>query len=237
MRTVELTPRLRSVAELVPRGARFADVGTDHAYLPVWLLQQGRITGAVASDLQPGPLERARGTAEKYGLTGRMDFRLCDGLSGIQPDEVNTIAIAGMGGETIAAILAAAPWTWERECLLLLQPMSAQPFLRRWLQAHGYTIRRELLSREGDTLYTTFEVYAGPMAKLTPAELWAGRQTRGEGSPLRLAYLDRLLRQTERAIAGLKRSKRPEDASRLAELEQVHQGLLDMKEEWLSWQR
>ena len=174
MRTVELTPRLRSVAELVPRGARFADVGTDHAYLPVWLLQQGRITGAVASDLRPGPLERARGTAEKYGLTGRMDFRLCDGLSGIQPDEVNTIAIAGMGGETIAAILAAAPWTWERECLLLLQPMSAQPFLRRWLQAHGYTIRRELLSREGDTLYTTFEVYAGPMAKLTPAELWAG---------------------------------------------------------------
>ena len=96
---------------------------------------------------------------------------------------------------------------------------------------------RELLSREGDTLYTTFEVYAGPMAELTPAELWAGRQTRGEGSPLRLAYLDRLLRQTERAIAGLKRSKRPEDASRLAELEQVHQGLLDMKEEWLSWQR
>ena len=210
MRTVELTPRLRSVAELVPRGARFADVGTDHAYLPVWLLQQGRITGAVASDLRPGPLERARGTAEKYGLTGRMDFRLCDGLSGIQPDEVNTIAMAGMGGETI---------------------------LRRWLQAHDYTIRRELLSREGDTLYTTFEVYAGPMAKLTPAELWAGRQTRGEGSPLRLAYLDRLLRQTERAIAGLKRSKRPEDASRLAELEQVHQGLLDMKEEWLSWQR
>ncbi|MFR4202335.1 MAG: tRNA (adenine(22)-N(1))-methyltransferase TrmK [Flavonifractor plautii] len=66
MRTVELTPRLRSVAELVPRGARFADVGTDHAYLPVWLLQQGRITGAVASDLRPGPLERARGTAEKY---------------------------------------------------------------------------------------------------------------------------------------------------------------------------
>ena len=160
MRTVELTPRLRSVAELVPRGARFADVGTDHAYLPVWLLQQGRITGAVASDLRPGPLERARGTAEKYGLTGRMDFRLCNGLSGIQPDEVNTIAIAGMGGETIAAILAAAPWTWERECLLLLQPMSAQPFLRRWLQAHGYTIRRELLSREGDTLYKTRQISA-----------------------------------------------------------------------------
>ena len=70
------------------------------------------------------------------------------------------------------------------------------------------------------------------MAELTPAELWRGNRP-GRGFPLRLAYLDRLLRQTERAIAGLKRSKRPEDASRLAELEQVHQGLLDMKEESL----
>ena len=236
-RRIELSPRLRLAADLVPEGARLADVGTDHAYLPACLLMEGKIPSAIAADLREGPLSRARETAAEYGCGDRMAFRLCDGLSGIQPDEVNTIAMAGMGGETIAAILAAAPWTWERECLLLLQPMSAQPFLRRWLQAHGYTIRRELLSREGDTLYTTFEVYAGPMAELTPAELWAGRQTRGEGSPLRLAYLDRLLRQTERAIAGLKRSKRPEDASRLAELEQVHQGLLDMKEEWLSWQR
>ena len=234
MRTVELTPRLRSVAELVPRGARFADVGTDHAYLPVWLLQQGRITGAVASDLRPGPLERARGTAEKYGLTGRMDFRLCDGLSGIQPDEVNTIAMAGMGGETIAAILAAAPWTWERECLLLLQPMSAQPFLRRWLQAHDYTIRRELLSREGDTLYTTFEVYAGPMAKLTPAELWAGRQSR---DALRGPYLEGLIRKLDRAIAGLSLAREGRGEARKQELEQVRDGLQDMKKEWDGWQR
>lgn len=237
MRTVELTPRLRSVAELgAPGGAvcRCRNRPRVSAGLAAAAGEDYRGSGLGSA---AGAAGAARGTAEKYGLTGRMDFRLCDGLSGIQPDEVNTIAIAGMGGETIAAILAAAPWTWERECLLLLQPMSAQPFLRRWLQAHSYTIRRELLSREGDTLYTTFEVYAGPMAELTPAELWAGRQTRGEGSPLRLAYLDRLLRQTERAIAGLKRSKRPEDASRLAELEQVHQGLLDTKEEWLSWQR
>ena len=232
-----LTPRLAAVARLVHQAAHLADVGTDHAYLPVRLLLDGRVEYAIAADLREGPLSRARETAARYGVEGRISFRLCDGLSGVGREEADTVAIAGMGGETIAAILAAAPWVREQGCLLLLQPMSAQPFLRRWLQAHGYTIRRELLSREGDTLYTTFEVYAGPMAKLTPAELWAGRQTRGEGSPLRLAYLDRLLRQTERAIAGLKRSKRPEDASRLAELEQVHQGLLDMKEEWLSWQR
>ena len=142
-----------------------------------------------------------------------------------------------MGGETVAAILAAAPWIWERDCLLLLQPMSAQPFLRQWLQAHGYAIRREVLSREGDTIYTIFVVRAGPMRELTPAELWAGCQQEGEQAPLRTDYLNRLLHQTERAAAGLRRSTRAEDAQRLAEMEQVYQGLLDMKEEWLSWQR
>ena len=119
---MELSPRLRSVAGLVPPGARFADVGTDHAYLPVWLLQQGIIEHALVSDLRPGPLDRARSTAARYGLAERMEFRLCDGLSGIAPAEADTIAIAGMGGETIAAILAAAPWVREQGCLLLLRP-------------------------------------------------------------------------------------------------------------------
>ena len=237
VRTLELSPRLHSVAELVPEGARFADVGTDHAYLPVWLLQQGIIRRAVVSDLRQGPLDRARSTAEKYDLTQQMDFRLCDGLAGITPEEADTIAIAGMGGETVADILAAAPWTLDRECLLLLQPMSAQPFLRQWLQGHGYSIRREVLSREGDTIYTAFQVCAGHMKPLTPAEQWAGRQSRGEDAPLRTDYLDRLLRQTARALEGLRRSSRQQDSLRLEELEQVHRGLKDMREEWLSWQR
>ena len=236
MRPMELTPRLRSVAQLVPQGAKFADIGTDHAYLPVWLLQHGVITRALACDLRQGPLDRARATAEKYGLTEHMDFRLCDGLAGVAPGEADTIAIAGMGGETIAAILAAAPWVWRENCLLLLQPMSAQPQLRRWLQEHGFTIAREILTREGDTIYTTFRVEAGPMAELTAGELWAGRQSRGEDDPLREPYLNRLIDQTARAVEGLRRSTRSADRARLEELEQVHRDLQMMREEWLSWQ-
>ena len=236
MRPMELTPRLRSVAELVPRGAQFADIGTDHAYLPVWLLQRGIITKALACDLRQGPLDRARATAEKYGLTKQMDFRLCDGLAGVAPGEADTIAIAGMGGETIAAILAAAPWVWEQSCLLLLQPMSAQPQLRLWLQQHGYTIAREILTREGDTIYTTFQVQSGPMPELTAGELWAGRQSRGEAAPLRSEYLNRLIDQTGRAVEGLRRSTRSADAGRLDEMERAHRGLLELREEWLSWQ-
>ena len=112
--------------------------------------------------------------------------------------------------------------------------MSAQPFLRRWLQAHDYTIRRELLSREGDTLYTTFEVYAGPMAKLTPAELWAGRQSR---DALRGPYLEGLIRKLDRAIAGLSLAREGRGEARKQELEQVRDGLQDMKKEWDGWQR
>ena len=235
--TLELTPRLRAAAELVPEGARLADVGTDHGYLPAWLLLEGRIPRAIAADLRPGPLDRARQTAEKYGLTGRMDFRLCDGLSGVAPEEVDAVVIAGMGGETIAAILEAAPWTATGERLLVLQPMSAQPYLRQWLQAHGYAIGREVLAREGETLYTILLVRHGPMPPLTPAETWAGRQSRGERAPLRGAYLDKLIRRAERAAAGLRLSTRAADAPRLAEVEQVLADLRQMKEEWQSWQQ
>ena len=214
MRPIELSPRLRAVAELVPHGTRFADVGTDHAYLAVWLLQRGVVRHALVSDLRQGPLERARATAEHYGLMDRMTFRLCDGLRQISPEEADTIAIAGMGGETILSILAAAPWTKESGCRLLLQPMS-----------------------EGRTLYTVFSVCPGEMAPLTPAEQWAGRQRREDRAPMRATYLEQLQRRACRAIEGLQSSKRTSDAPRLAELERVLAGLNQMAEEWKQWQR
>ena len=110
MRALELPPRLHLIAGWVPKGTRLADVGTDHAYLPNWLRLHGKIREAIASDLRPGPLERARNTGRLYGTDG-IEYRLCSGLSGIRPSEVDTIVIAGMGGETILSILKAAPWT------------------------------------------------------------------------------------------------------------------------------
>ena len=98
MRGPELSPRLSMVGELVPVGARLADVGTDHAYLPAALILEGKIPWAVAADLRRGPLDRARTTVREYGLTGKAAFRLCDGLTGIRPGEVDAVAVAGMGG-------------------------------------------------------------------------------------------------------------------------------------------
>ena len=237
MRIFELSPRLQSVADLVPQGARFADVGTDHAYLPVWLILNGTVHQAIASDLREGPLENARQTAERFGVSDRLSFRLCDGLMGLKPEEADTIAIAGMGGETIADILSAAPWTAEGEHRLLLQPMTAHPELRAWLDGHGFQIEREILTCEDKTLYSTFLVGTGNSASLTPTEIWAGRQEKGMYAPLRGQYLAKLLLRAEKALAGIRRSTKTQDAHRRETLEEVAAGLKKMKEEWDIWQQ
>lgn len=234
MRGPELSPRLKMVGELVPAGARLADVGTDHAYLPAALILEGKIPWAIAADLRQGPLDRARATVREYGLTGKVAFRLCDGLSGIRPDEVDAVAVAGMGGETIAAILSAAPWTRERDLPLILQPMSSFPDLREWLQKNGFSIQEEGLAREGDTIYTAMLVRAGEMSPLIPAELWAGKNT---ADPLRGDWLDRWLARVRRAIDGMSRARGEGTSARKRELEEVVDGLADMKKEWEQWQK
>ena len=230
---IELTPRLRMVADLVPENSRLADIGTDHAYLPAALLQEKHIPWAVAADLRPGPLSRAKLTAAEYELTDSISFCLCNGLTGIEPGTADAITIAGMGGETISEILKAAPWTRDLDITLILQPMSTLPELRSWLAENGYAIEDEKLAREGDTVYTALLVRAGSMKKLTPAELWAGENRR---DPLRGLWLDKLIHKTEVALDGLSRSANEQSAERASEMREVRSGLLAMKKEWEAWQ-
>ena len=225
-RRIELSPRLRLAADLVPEGARLADVGTDHAYLPACLLMEGKIPSAIAADLREGPLSRARETAAEYGCGDRMAFRLCDGLSGIRPEETDAVVIAGMGGETIAQILEAAPWVRTRKIPLVLQPMSSIPELRQRLGEDGF--------REGDTLYVVMRAEAGEEPAMTPAQLWAGRQSR---DPLRGDYLRGLLEKLDRALDGLSRARDGRAEDRRRELAALRQELLEMREEWEAWQR
>lgn len=237
MKELELTPRLRAVAGLVPPNAALADVGTDHAYLPAWLLGRGLVRRAIAADINKGPLDRARLTAQQYNCADRMEFRLCDGLAGIAPDEVDTIVIAGMGGETIAAILQAACWVQDARYTLILQPMSAQPDLRGWLWYNGFSIEKEEIIREGDKLYNILVARYGGAVRLTAGEEWAGRQSRDTDQPLRGEYLAQLLTKLDRAMAGISRGKSGPEDPRLVELQRVHDELEQMKREWDEWQR
>lgn len=237
MKKLELTPRLRAVASFVPEGARLADIGTDHAYLPVSLLLEGKIPSAIAADLREGPLNRARMTAQEYDCVDQVSFRLCNGLAEIKSYETDVISIAGMGGETIAEILAAAKWVQRNEIPAILQPMSSQPELRRWLWQNGYRIREEKLVQEGETLYVVLLVQAGKCTPLTEAEEWAGQQWKGMEAPLRGAYLDILLEKIGWALAGMARSKEGTASQRYQELDRVRTGLEAMKKEWELWQQ
>ena len=234
MSKLELSPRLAAIAAQVPQGARLADIGTDHAYLPTALLLAGRIERAVASDVREGPLQRGRETARHYGQEENITFRCCDGLEGLTPDQADTVVIAGMGGELIARILSQTPWT--REARLLLQPMTGQPALRRWLVENGYCIQREQIVREGEKFYVILTVRGGQSQPYTPAELWVGRQTQGEDNPHRLDYLRDQLRRRERALAGMRQSAslQPED---LAREEALLVELSNLEKEWSAWQR
>ena len=139
----QLDPRLALCASFVPEGARLADIGTDHGYLPIWLAKAGRIAHAVAADLRPGPLERARENVGKYRVGHVVELRLSDGLMAIGSHEADFIVIAGMGGEVIASILAGAPWLRETKARLALQPMTSAEDLRRYLAGHGFEIIEE----------------------------------------------------------------------------------------------
>jgi len=236
MRPIQLSPRLRSVADLVPQNAVLADVGTDHGFLPIYLLQRDRIKRAVAADLREGPLSKAKANADKYGLRDRMDLRLCNGLSAIGPEDADTISIAGMGGETIAQILAAAPWTKEGKHTLILQPMTSTYDLREFLSEQGYTIQFEHLNREDRRIYITMEVTAGKCEPYSEGEKWAGRQWKGMGSPMRAEYLDMMLFRAKRALEGLEKSVRPDDIPRRELLQTIVPQVEQLREEWLAWQ-
>lgn len=213
---LQLQPRLSLLAEMVPEGCRLADIGTDHGYLPVYLLGQGRIRGAIAADIGAEPLEHARRTATEHGVEG-IDFRLCDGLAAIRPEEADTVVIAGMGGETIISILAAAPWTADGQHTLLLQPMTKGADLRRWLAVNGYAFAAERLVWDKGYLYPVLQVRGGVSPVLTEAEALTGVLL--ENDPLYGDYLTGHAEKLRHAAAGLHRSRQPEAAQQAQRLE------------------
>ena len=226
MRNLELPPRLRLLADWVPQGARIADVGTDHAYLPVWLRLHGRVASAIACDLREKPLARARETGRTYGAEG-IDFRLGNGLAVVSPEEADTIVIAGMGGENIAAILERAPWTAGKGYTLLLQPQTRAEVLRAFLAGHGYAIRREALAEDRGVLYPVMEAGGGEMT-LTLGQLHGGAALLRD--PLGERYIIEKIIRLQTAVAGVNRSggeKEKGDA-----LREIITALLSMREEW-----
>ena len=162
-----LSDRLLACCAFVHPGDRVADVGCDHGYLSIHLLQTGIASHVYASDVREGPLSSAKRNAAVYGITEKIDFFLSDGVQSL-PRDFDTLVCAGMGGDTMVSILSAAPWLQGGNYRLILQCQSKTPLLRRYLSENGWEIHRETVLRDGRFLYTVMEVLWQPEApKLT----------------------------------------------------------------------
>ncbi len=152
-----LSKRLETIASLVPLGARVCDIGTDHGYLSIYLKENNIAKTVIASDLNKNPLLTAQKNIELGGVTG-IDLRLSDGLSNINSDEVDTIIIAGMGGEVISGILERCDWIKNNLYSLIVQPTTSADFLRRFLTRNGFEILNEIPISENGKLYSIMQV-------------------------------------------------------------------------------
>jgi len=150
-----LSPRLLAAASLVRGGGTAADIGTDHAYLPVYLIEKGIISGAIACDIGIGPLKNAEKTVEQFSFRDKIELRLSDGLKNISPDEADDIIICGIGGELITSILSDCKWIKNSRFNLVLQPMTHSEDVRRFLCKNGFEIKKELCVFEGKRVYLT----------------------------------------------------------------------------------
>ncbi len=230
-----LGARLEAIARRVPDRCRLTDVGTDHGYIPVSLLLEGRAVSAIATDLRPEPLARARAAALRYGVEDRLSLRLCDGLSAVSPQETDAIVIAGLGGDLITEILSAAPWCRNQGVTLLLQPMSKAEVLRSWLPEQGYAVAAECLVVERGIFYPLLTVKGhglsdGPPRPVDPARAWGGLAL--EDDTLWGRYLEDRLLRLHRAAAGLAKARDPALTDKREKLLSVIGTLTEWKEAW-----
>ena len=221
-----ISKRLLCCASMVQPGSRVADIGTDHGYLGIYLLQSGAARHVIACDLRKDPLENARRNAKLFGVDGEMELRLSDGLEKILPDEVDTVVMAGMGGDLIQRILSQCPWRKREELQFVLQPQSAGNVLRRWLCEDGFEIRREEPVQDGHFLYTVMDIRQGEPAPLTPGTEYASPALLASKSPLVGTYLARVENALQETVRGLTNAEK----QRPERLAYFGQALLEIQE-------
>ena len=221
-----ISKRLLCCASMVQPGSRVADIGTDHGYLGIYLLQSGAARHVIACDLRKDPLENARRNAKLFGVDGEMELRLSDGLEKILPDEVDTVVMAGMGGDLIQKILSQCPWRKREGLQFILQPQSAGNVLRRWLCEDGFEIRREEPVQDGHFLYTVMELRQGEPSPLTPGTEYASPALLASKSPLVGTYLARVENALQETVRGLTNAEK----QRPERLSYFRQALLEIQE-------
>lgn len=199
-----LSNRLKKLASYVEASDQLADIGTDHGYVPIELLQKGIIDKVYASDLNQGPLENAREELSKKGLLDQADLRLGGGLAPYNPGEINTALIAGMGGKLIREILEAGKDHLPYLDKLILQPMHGQIRLRKWLLNHGFEIVDEDLIYEKDIFYEIIVAKKGKPQQYDNQNLEFGYHMLKKDKNISKAYIEMKMEKKQSIIEEIK---------------------------------
>lgn len=213
--------RLERVAAHVPAGARLADIGSDHCYLPVALMCRGVITAAVAGEVALTPFHAAERTVRENQLSQRISVRLANGLAAIEPgDGITAISLCGMGGERIRDILDSGKAHLSGDERLILQPNGGEQPLRQWLMENGYCILGEEVLRENRFYYEIIVAERLEPVVYNAEELYFGPLQLRQRSPAFLAKWQRLLRLKQRTLADFALSRQAVPETKVREVAQ-----------------
>ncbi|TCD46527.1 tRNA (adenine-N(1))-methyltransferase [Streptococcus sp. X16XC17] len=223
MEKTKLSQRLEVVANFVPKGARLVDVGSDHAYLPLFLVEKNWLDFAIAGEVVQAPYQSAKANVAAADQSDKIQVRLANGLAAVEvEDRITVVTIAGMGGRLIAEILATGKDKLLGVERLILQPNNREDDVRIWLQENGYQLVAENILEENDKLYEILVAESGPMS-LSLTDLRFGPFLRQEASPV---FRKKWLKEADKLSYALSQVPEHHEKERAA----ISQKIQDIKE-------
>lgn len=229
-----MSPRLSAVVSFIPKGARVADVGTDHGFLPIYLAKRDLASYILASDVNKAPLFSAIKNAEACGVRDNIVFKHTNGLFGAKNENLNAVVFAGMGGETIVSALSAAPWAMKQGMTFIFQPQSKLEVLSDFLTSNEIYTEDARLALDAGRIYLIFKASIRTGSAPSEAEIYAPRALFFNRDMLLPDYLEELIKKLTRAIDGMEKAKLKPLNQRF---KKALEGLQKMKEECHKWQR
>ena len=224
-----MSNRLQLIASFVKNGIGVADVGTDHGYIPVMLVKRGYKGNIIATDINEGPLNKAKQSLIEADCEEAVELILCNGLDGCESEKIDTIIVAGMGGDTITGILDRAEWCAREDIKLILQPVTKPEILRYWLVNNDFRITNEAQAEENGTVYQIICAVPGRDCRYKDSELFIGRYDLIKGSTYYEQMLDKHIIRFSSAAEGLKSTDRVELLPWLGIIENILQELKTMR--------
>ncbi len=216
-----LSPRLEKIAQLLPKGSKVADIGTDHAHLPIYLLKKNIAASVIACDLNEGPIRFAKENIKNAGLEALIEVRQGSGLEAISDDEVDTAVIAGMGGELIAEILKNIPRGIKN---LFLQPMTMKSECRKGIHKSGFSVKKEYFVKEKEKIYIIIHATADREESWREEEYFASRKF--EKSEISEEYRSRMIKKYTLLSETLKKAGQTEKAAELGMIKEAFENLI-----------